>query len=146
MNGYHAAALLIMANLFRLTPAAACDLQVQDGWIREAPPAATTLAAYGNLKNTGAKALNIKAINTAIADMTMLHETTIRNGMAEMRMIDDLNIPPTAHVKLAPGGKHLMLTGLKVPPKAGDHVKIAFTDSTGCVTRGDFVVRSMTSN
>jgi copper(I)-binding protein len=146
MNARHAAALLTVAILFRLTPASACDLQVLEGWIREAPPAATTLAAYGILKNIGSKPLTVKAITTAVADMTMLHETIIKDGMAQMRMIDDPNIPPAAQVKLAPGGKHLMLTGLKVHPKVGDHVKIAFTDSAGCVTQGDFVVRSMTLN
>jgi copper(I)-binding protein len=127
-------------------PAGACDLKVRSGWIRAAPPSASILAAYGVLQNTGAKAVTITSMSTSVAEMVMVHETTVKDGMASMQMIASLSIPPGAAVTLAPGGKHMMLTGLKELPKAGSHVAIAFTDASGCVTQGDFRVRAIAAD
>jgi copper(I)-binding protein len=133
-------------GLLSVRAACACDLQVESGWIRAAPPGASTLAAYAMLKNTGVNAVAIATITTDAAEMAMLHETTVTNGISEMRMLPSLRIAGGATLTLAPGGKHLMLTGLKGLPKVGEHVKIAFTDESGCVTQGDFGVRSMMSD
>lgn len=126
--------------------AVACDLAVEGGWIRAAPPGAPSIAAYAVLRNTGAKSLEITAIHSDAADMTMLHESTVKDGMAGMRMLSSLKIAAGGKSTLAPGGKHIMLTGPKKLPKAGEHLKIAFTDSTGCVTEGDFTVRPLTAD
>jgi copper(I)-binding protein len=134
------------AHLLGMATAGACDLKVESGWIRELPPMATSLAAYATLTNMGTKKVEITAISTGAAEMAMLHETAIKNGFSQMRMLSSLSIAAGAKVTLAPGGKHLMLTGLKGMPKAGDHVSIAFTDASGCVTEADFSVRSSTSN
>jgi copper(I)-binding protein len=98
------------------------------------------------IKNTGAKTVAITTISTDAATMAMLHETTVKDGIAEMRMLSSLRIAAGATLTLAPGGKHLMLTGLKGLPKVGEHVKIAFTDAAGCVTEGDFGVRAIMPN
>jgi hypothetical protein len=124
--------------------ARACDLKVESGWIRELPPTATSLAAYATLKNNGLKKVDITAIKTSAAGMAMVHETTVKDGLSQMRMLSSLSIAAGDMVTLSPGGKHLMLTELKRLPKAGDHVRISFTDASGCVTEADFSVRSGT--
>jgi hypothetical protein len=134
---------LACAGLFGVTDVVACDLQVEAGWIREAPPAATSLAAYTTLKNSSHHPLQITEFNSRVAGMVMLHETTIDGGMARMRMLPSLTLAAGAQAMLTPGGKHLMLTGLTSRPRAGDHVEIAFTDASGCVTHADFVVRAL---
>jgi copper(I)-binding protein len=63
--------------------------------------------------------------------------------VARMRMISSLTIAAGAQVILAPGGKHLMLTGLMSRPNVRDQVEIIFTDASGCATRADFVVRAL---
>jgi hypothetical protein len=146
LNRYSAPIAFAFVGLLSLRAACACDLQVQSGWIRAAPPGAGTLAAYATLKNTGAKTMAITKISTDAAAMAMLHETTVKNGISEMRMLPSVTIAVGATLTLAPGGKHLMLTGLKRLPKVGEHVTIAFTDESGCITEGDFSVRSITSN
>jgi copper(I)-binding protein len=134
------------AQLLSAAAAGACDLKVESGWIREAPPTATALAAYATLTNTGAAALTITAFGTSAAQMAMLHETTVKDGVVQMRMLSSLSVAGGLKVTLVPGGKHLMLTGLKGPLKAGDHVTISFTDASGCTTDADFSVRSSASN
>ncbi len=146
LNKFILIAVLAPAQWLSMATAGACDLKVESGWIREMPPTATSLAAYATLTNMGAKAVEITAISTSAAEMAMLDETTVNNGLSQMRMLSSLTIAAGAKVTLAPGGKHLMLTGLKRMPKAGDHVSIAFTDASGCVTEADFSVRSSTSN
>jgi copper(I)-binding protein len=130
-----------IACLVSLT-GAACDLKVESAWIRTAPPAATTLAAYATLTNTGTSTLKITETSSPSVQMAMLHETSVVNGVAQMRMLDSLSIPAGGTVLLAPGGKHLMLMGLKNVPKSGDHLSIVFTDSTGCVTSVPFAVQA----
>jgi hypothetical protein len=146
LNRRIAPTVLAFGSLLAVRSACACDLQVESGWIRAAPPGAGTLAAYATLKNTGVKTVAITTISTDAAAMAMLHETTVKNGLSEMRMLPSLSIAVGATLVLAPGGKHLMLTGLRGLPKVGEHVKIDFTDAAGCVTQGDFSVRPITSN
>ena len=146
LNRFILSAVVAFTSLLNVATACACDLKVESGWIRESPPTATTLAAYATLRNTGAKAVQITAISTKAAEMAMLHETTVKDGFAQMRMLSSLSIAAGAKVTLAPAGKHLMLTGLKGLPKAGDHMAISFTDASGCVTEGDFSVRSISSD
>lgn len=119
----------------------ACDLKVESPWIREAPPAATSLAAYATLKNSGTQSLRIAQIRAAVADTAMLHETSIVGGMARMRTLRTVLIPGGAAFELTPGGRHLMLMGLKRLPKAGEHLTITFKDAAGCETLAEFVVR-----
>ena len=124
----------------------ACDLQVEDGWVREAPPGAPSIAAYGILKNQGTKAVEVTGISSRAADMTMLHESTVKDGISQMRMLSSIRIPAGGSLKLAPGGKHIMLTGPRSTPKPGEHLSIVFTDASGCVTTGDFTVRPLTAD
>jgi copper(I)-binding protein len=129
-----------IATFTAATAVSACDLKLESAWIREAPPGATSMAAYGVLVNRGRKWLEITAIHSAVADKAMLHESTVQDGVAQMRMVSSAKIAPGDRLRLAPGGKHLMLTGATRAPKAGEHVAIAFTDASGCVTVGDFTV------
>ena len=138
--------LVLVTGLATCQSIDACDLRVEDGWIREAPPGAPSIAAYGVLKNTGGKAIEITGFSTTAAGMTMLHESVVSGGMAEMHMLSSLRIRAGGKVTLAPGGKHIMLTAAASAPKAGEHVIISFTDASGCVTDGDFAVRPLTAD
>lgn len=122
--------------------AGACDLKVESAWIRSAPASAPTLAAYAVLTNTGTSMLKITSTTAPSMQMAMLHESSIVNGVAQMRMLDSLSIPAGAKLELAPGGKHIMLMGMKAVPKEGDHVTIVFTDSLGCATSAEFSVQA----
>jgi hypothetical protein len=103
---------------------------------------ASTLAAYAVLTNTGSATLKITETSAPSMQMAMLHETTLVNGVAQMRDLDSLSIAPGAQVLLSPGGKHIMLMGMKSVPKPGEHLTIIFTDSKGCATSAEFTVQA----
>jgi len=141
-NPAAAVALVTGAALLTSFAASACDLKVDSAWIRTAPAGASTLAAYAVLSNTGSDTLKITETSAPSMQMAMLHETTLVNGVAQMRNLDALSIPAGGQVLLAPGGKHLMLMGMKAVPRQGDHVTIIFKDSHGCATSAEFRVQA----
>ena len=123
--------------------AVACDLRVEAAWIREPPPRASTLAGFATLVNGGSKPVRIVAAESRAAGMVMLHESMMHGDMAMMRDSPELLVPAGGKVELAPGGKHLMLMGMKVAVKPGDHVTITLIDDDGCRIAGDFTVRGL---
>ena len=96
-----------------LAAASACSppgpkLSVHDGWAR-ATGASDTAAAYFTVRSNVGEA--------------RLHETSLEGGVMRMRPIDPaegLIIPSNGRLLLAPGGAHVMLTGLKTPLEPGD--------------------------
>ena len=48
----------------------------------------------------------------------------MEGGIARMRMVHSLDVPAGAEVKLAPGGNHIMLEGLKAPLAAGERFQL----------------------
>ena len=57
--------------------------------------------------------------------MAVLHTSSATGGVARMRIVDRLPIPAGATIALAPGGTHIMLSGLAGPLVAGQQTTIA---------------------
>ena len=117
-----------MRNLFlpalALTVAACAPagpkLSAQDGWARETGQSGMA-AAYFTVVNQGG-ADQMVGVRAAIGD-AMLHESSVVDGMARMRPLnpkEGLVVPSNGRLRLAPGGAHVMITGLDRPLKAGD--------------------------
>jgi periplasmic copper chaperone A len=112
----------------------ACDLKVEAAWVREAPPNARALAAYGKLTNIGNAVLKIQSISSPAFAAVETHESLTEGGMAKMRPIT-VEIPAKGSVEFAAGGKHFMLMQPKLPLKKGDQVELHIKDGAGCVTK-----------
>jgi hypothetical protein len=72
-----------------------------------------------------------------------LHETRIEDGMARMRQLDGLDLPPGGRVTLAPGGLHLMLlepVSAIVPPA---HVTLRLRLDNGWLFEVEAEVRAL---
>lgn len=94
-------------------------IQVTDAFARAAP-AGGMGALYLTIVNTGpADRLTGAASPAGKAE---LHESSKDNGVMRMRPVAGLDIPAGGSVKLAPGGYHFMLTGLKPGLSAGDQL------------------------
>ena len=108
-----------------LAAASACSppgpkLSVHDGWAR-ATGASDTAAAYFTVRNEGG-AGKLIGVRSNVGE-ARLHETSLEGGVMRMRPIDPaegLIIPSNGRLLLAPGGAHVMLTGLKTPLEPGD--------------------------
>ena len=62
------------------------------------------------------------AASCACALSVELHQTVVTNGVARMTGPAPVDVPAGQPVVFAPGGRHLMVMGLKTPLKAGDKV------------------------
>jgi copper(I)-binding protein len=110
------------------TPAQACELTLDEAWIRSAPPGATALAGYGVLRNTGAESLQVSTVSSPAFGRVEIHETSIVDGVARMRRIDQLEIPAHGEVRLEPSGKHIMLLDPKKDLAVGETAEVVFTN------------------
>jgi len=88
-------------------------------WTRATPHGAQNAALYFSIANKGNEADTLLGATTPAAAHVMIHQTTHSGGMAKMRMAHTLSIPAKGGLAFAPGGYHVMLTGLKTPLREG---------------------------
>jgi len=121
--------------------AAAAAIVIKDAWIRTPPPGAPTAAGYATLTNHGISSDRLTGAHSAAATIT-LHQMSMTGGIMRMRPVTGgLPIGASASVSLAPNGYHLMLTNLKRPLKAGEHVRIVLDFQRAGPVAAEFTVR-----
>jgi hypothetical protein len=103
--------------------AAVDGLRFHGAWARPAAPAATD-AGYLQIDNPGGHAERLIGAQSPAAASVSIHESRMSNGVMTMRPVRTLRIPARSAVALAPGGLHLMMTGLKRPLRAGDRFPV----------------------
>jgi len=116
--------LLVAADAFAQSSG---DIWVQSIWARATPPGARAGAVYLTLRNRGAADDKLTGVTTPVAAMAMLHTEIMKNGVMEMRPLPSVDIAPGGSARLAPGGNHIMLTGLRRPLRQGDHIPLTLT-------------------
>jgi len=112
----------LLASVF--TTAAAHEFEagtlvVGHPWARPTSAGMPMGVAYLTITNRGDTADSLIAASSVVAGAVEIHETRIVGGMAQMRPLAELVIPPGATVKIEPNGVHLMLIGLKSPLQRG---------------------------
>ena len=124
---------------------AICSPKVDDAWVRLVPGGDMPMdAGYAVIDNPCDTPVVVTgATSPSYADVSV-HESTMSNGISQMRPVDALRIEPHARVELRPGGYHLMLMAPRVRPKAGQQVTILFQLQDGRAIAGSFRARAMT--
>lgn len=104
--------LPILALLVTALPLAAhADVAVSDPWARASIMASRPAAAYLTLVSDGGDRL-VEA-TTPVAAEVMVHATEVDDaGLSRMNHVTTVDLPAAEAVTFAPGGMHLMLTGL----------------------------------
>ena len=118
--------LIVPAILLLAAAGDASTVTVDHPWARATAGNATTGAAYVTLTETGA-ADTLTGTSTPAAKTAEVHETISDNGVMKMRPVGPLPLMAGTPVKMEPGGKHIMLMGLKAPIKAGETVPLTLT-------------------
>ena len=135
------AVLLAVFCLYNIAHATE-TLDITHPWVREAPPSARVLAAYMSIKNTSGSAISIEGISSPDFESAELHRTVIKEGIASMQHIKQLDIPVNESINLEPGGLHLMLFNPVHAMTAGDKVTLTLHLSNEiCVTVSAALVR-----
>ncbi len=99
--------------------AIAGELQLSSAWARATPPGAAAGAIYLRIDNGSTKSDRLLKLKTTVAASATVHRTEIVGDVARMREVAVLHVAPGERVEFAPGGLHVMLTGLKTPLVAG---------------------------
>jgi copper(I)-binding protein len=114
---------------------------VKDAWVRTPAPGQNVAAVYMEIVSRANSTL--VAVASPAAASAELHNMTQEAGVMKMRPLEKIELPAGKPVKLAPGGLHVMLIGLKQPLKRGDKVPVTLTvlrpDAGG---RSAFTVRA----
>ncbi len=103
---------------------AAPDIAVSEAWARATAPGQSGGAVYATIANRGGGDRLVEV--TSDTGTAMLHRSDHQGGVVRMRMLPDLAIPAGSSVALAPGGTHVMLTGLGAPLAAGGSFAMTF--------------------
>lgn len=96
------------------------DIQIGHIWARATAVGATTASVYVPLLNKGTQPDSLLGGHTPVAEGLMLHESTIRDGVSHMNMLESLPLPAGKPVAMKPNGRHIMLTGMKRQLKEGE--------------------------
>lgn len=116
---------LVFALVLAAAPAlASAAIVVEQPELRASLGGNPNSAAYMVLRNTGKAADRLVGADCACAAMTMIHQTTQVGTMSHMDMQASVELPPGGVVRFAPNGRHLMLTGIAAPIRAGVRVPI----------------------
>lgn len=122
--------LIVFALALVAAPAAAAKgLRAQDAWTRPAA-AGGNAAAFVTLINAGA-ADAIVGAESPIATRVELHASSMAAGVMRMSREPETPLPAKATVRFAPGGRHIMLVGLKRPLRVGDNTTVTLKLRSG---------------
>lgn len=134
--------LFLSTALLFATPAAfACetftvgDLTIEHAWSKATIGAERPAVFYVEITNNGSADDALISITTPAANMPMLHETVVADGIASMPHAMSIPVPAGETVALSPGGYHGMLMGLATALKEGDRFPVTLTfENAGEVT------------
>lgn len=113
------AAFLCLFGLVACEEAGAPGVALSDGWARATPPGAVTGAVYLTLRNTGPGEDQLVGLAVPGAAKAILHDQRMDGNIMRMRKAAAISLPSGEEVRLAPGGRHIMLMGLSAPLREG---------------------------
>ncbi|MBE7219115.1 MAG: copper chaperone PCu(A)C [Caulobacteraceae bacterium] len=123
--------LILVAAALLMPAAAHAGVRLEKGWSRPAPAGLSTGVGYGVLHNDGAAPDRLLSASSPAAARVELHESMETRGpmgpMSHMAPLAGLDVPPHGDAVLAPGGRHLMLVGLRRPLRDGERVPVTLT-------------------
>ena len=116
---------LVVAALASLVTPALAQVAAEGAWSRATAPRQDVGAAYVTLNSPSADRLI--AASSPVAAQVRVHGMTMDGTVMKMREAPGIPLAAGQMVRLAPGGLHIMLMGLKAPLKPGDEVPLRLT-------------------
>jgi copper(I)-binding protein len=120
---------------------ATCLPKVEQAWIRAAPPGATMLAGYAEVRNDCREPFILTGAKAADFVMAQVHESRIENGSSRMLHAKRTTLPAGGTLSFAPGGYHLMLMHPRKAMPEGTVVKLELLLEDGRSVPAELTVR-----
>lgn len=131
-TAYIAIAFSLLIGLPASAVADSGDIVVEDAWARASIGTNRPGAAYMILRNTGSDPVTLVGLETPLAMMPDIHETTTdSNGVSSMGPVGEINISPGESVSLEPGGMHAMLMRLQAKMIEGETFQLTLNFADG---------------
>src|SRR5689334_598981 len=108
-----------------MTVLAADNVQITNAWVRGTVSGQKGTGAYMDIVSDSPG--RILSAASPIAHHVEIHNMRMENGVMRMSAVKDIALEPGKVFKLAPGGYHVMMMGLKEPLKRGGSVPITLT-------------------
>ena len=89
------------------------ELALHGGYTFETSLEQKATAVYLSFFNNSEKETVIESFSTDIANSVEMHDIKITDDVVKMLKVDNVQIKPKSELFLQPGGRHLMLFGLK---------------------------------
>lgn len=115
--------------------AQAVELEVEDAWVRTAPPKAPARVGYMRLHNPTDAAVALTAVTSPQFTKIEMHRTVLHGATMHMEKVDKIEVPAGGEVKLEPNGFHLMMMGNTLPLATGAQITLELTWSDGSTQR-----------
>lgn len=125
MQGIGARAVLAAGCMVLAVVAQAQPVSVKDAWVRVPAPGQNVAGVYMEIVSRAESVL--VAVASPAAARAELHSMALEDGVMKMRPLERIELPAGKAVRLAPGGLHVMLTGLKQPLKRGEKIPVTLT-------------------
>jgi copper(I)-binding protein len=114
---------------------------VDGAWARTSPMESTVGAAYMNITASADDALVGASVDSSVAMMTQVHETTTAaDGSMGMQEIASIPMVAGTPLVLESGGFHIMIMELVQPLEAGTSITVTLTFESGATTTVDVPV------
>lgn len=118
-------------------------LAVEDAWARPTATAQANGVVYATLRNTGGGPVRVIGARSPVARAAELHGTSVgADGVAQMRPVQAVEIPPGGEARLTPGGLHVMLIGLTRKLAAGESFPLTLVLEQGAEVQAQVQVQS----
>jgi len=133
------AGALLIALAFQPAAAAVSPIEALQPWSRPAAAGGTGVG-YVTLVNHSRKPDALVAVETPVAERVEMHAASMAGGVMRMSPEARVPLPPGGEVSFAPGGRHLMLVGLKRALHAGDKLPATLRFASGAQLKLEFTV------
>lgn len=117
--------LLLLSVALLPMPALAQTVEVKDAWIRGTVGAQQATGAF--MLITSKVPARLVAAASPVAKSAEIHSMTVEKDVMRMFPVEAVDLPTGRTVKFAPGGYHVMLSGLPKPLGAGEKVPLRLT-------------------
>lgn len=117
--------LIATLALCALASSAVAQVKVDAPWARATVPVQKTSGAFMQLQS--ARQARLVAATSPVAGSVEMHKMEMQGDQMKMAQVDAIELPAGKAVKLASGGYHFMLIGLKRQLKAGESVPLTLT-------------------
>ena len=135
---------LVASSASFAEPRISGGLTIEEAWARAIPPGSQSAAAYIIVSNDGRSPDRLVAVESPIAAGAKLHQTRLEGEVARMDPLPNgVDLPPNSELMMAPGGVHIMLTGLRQGLAEGEKLPLVLTFADGRQARIDADVRQI---